>query len=221
MDVDKDKVTAVYVVKSDTRQGLDHYVLLLDNGSYFCTCLLAQNQGLVCRHFFVLMKDDHNFRYHIRFITPRWLKDAWKGKDDVEDGGIRSQTFLWSRRQQREGRINIMPSDDLVEHPRAPVLPHARLPKSTPDDHAKKKRNAQLSVMIKELKGDSELQQQVMECYKQLLGKRNRDGSEGNYSDDFVLNPTDVRELGAPESSRKRSWYEKRKGSFKAKPKLP
>ncbi|KAG0373175.1 hypothetical protein BGX24_012045, partial [Mortierella sp. AD032] len=149
------------------------------------------------------MKDDHQFQYHIQLVNRRWLKDAWKDKKNEEVGVIKSQMFLWSSKQQREGRINTVPSDDLMEHPRANVLPHATPPKSNPDDRANKKRRAQLSALIKDLRGDSELQQQILETYKQLLEGRTRGGNEGDTSDGFVLNPTDLRELGAPESSRK------------------
>jgi len=45
-------IIEVWHVRATGTQGIGHYVILLNEGTHLCTCLLLVNKGLVCRHFF-------------------------------------------------------------------------------------------------------------------------------------------------------------------------
>lgn len=56
------------------------HLVLLDDGSFVCTCLLLVHTGIVCRHFFHLMAVK-GAKYHIGFIPRRWYKEEIQ--DDI------------------------------------------------------------------------------------------------------------------------------------------
>ena len=45
-------IVEVWHVRATGTQEIGHHVILLDEGTHLCTCLLLVNKGLVCRHFF-------------------------------------------------------------------------------------------------------------------------------------------------------------------------
>ena len=51
------------------------FVLLLRNGMHACTCMLLVNYGVICRHYFKVMLECENARFHIRMIPRRWYKE--------------------------------------------------------------------------------------------------------------------------------------------------
>ena len=56
------------------------HLVLVNDGSFVCTCLLLVHTGIVCRHFFHLMTVK-GARYHIGFIPRRWYKEEIQ--DDI------------------------------------------------------------------------------------------------------------------------------------------
>jgi len=65
----------------------------------FCAqCLLQQNVGIVCRHFFYMMRKDLAFRFHIQLVRRRWFKDEWQ---DEENPNLTSRPFLFASKASR------------------------------------------------------------------------------------------------------------------------
>ncbi|KAI9240200.1 MAG: hypothetical protein BYD32DRAFT_409241 [Podila humilis] len=50
-----------------------------------CTCLLVQNNGIVCRHYSHLMQIDSRFKYHVKLIPRRWFKEHLQDSQDLEE----------------------------------------------------------------------------------------------------------------------------------------
>ena len=44
-------IKEVWHVRATGTKGIGHYVILLDEGTHLCTCLLLINKGLMCHHF--------------------------------------------------------------------------------------------------------------------------------------------------------------------------
>ncbi|EXX65765.1 hypothetical protein RirG_130120 [Rhizophagus irregularis DAOM 197198w] len=53
----------------------DNLVILLDDGTHFCTCLETITKGIICRHFWRVMLYSHLAKFHISIISIRWYKD--------------------------------------------------------------------------------------------------------------------------------------------------
>ena len=51
-------------------------MILLDEGTHLCTCLLLINKGLVCRHFFRVGPYSRYATFHISIIPNRWYLDT-------------------------------------------------------------------------------------------------------------------------------------------------
>lgn len=96
-DIGLPKIQAIFNVWYILSTGASQQVILLHDGSYICTCLLLQNNGIVCRHLFHLMTQHSNVRYHVSFIPMRWFKEYIQ--DDVSFN-VESRPFCLAAIQQ-------------------------------------------------------------------------------------------------------------------------
>lgn len=65
-------VIEVWHVRATGTSNTGHYVVLLDDGTHLCTCLLLMNKGLICRHFFRVATYSQLATFHLTLISPRW-----------------------------------------------------------------------------------------------------------------------------------------------------
>ena len=65
-------VLEVWHVRATGTSGIGHYVVLLNDGTHLCTCLLLINKGLICRHFFRVATYFQSATFHITLISSRW-----------------------------------------------------------------------------------------------------------------------------------------------------
>jgi hypothetical protein len=65
-------VSEIWSVTVNNTTNVKHYIVLLMNNSYICTCLSIVQQGIVCRHYFQVMLTTNNAKFHIRLIPSRW-----------------------------------------------------------------------------------------------------------------------------------------------------
>ncbi|GBB98370.1 hypothetical protein RclHR1_03200020 [Rhizophagus clarus] len=52
-----------------------NYIAVLKDGSHLCTCLYIISRGLVCRHFFRILRASNNAKFNMALIASRWYKD--------------------------------------------------------------------------------------------------------------------------------------------------
>jgi hypothetical protein len=71
-DVTQEMVVEVWYVQATGMSGIGHYVVLLNDGTHLCTCLLLINKGLICRHFFRIATYSQTATFHITLISPHW-----------------------------------------------------------------------------------------------------------------------------------------------------
>ena len=50
-------------------------MVLLDEGTHLCTCLLLINKGLICQHFFRVGTYSQHAAFHMNIIPSRWYLD--------------------------------------------------------------------------------------------------------------------------------------------------
>jgi len=89
------RVVQIFDVFYMLAEDYPQYVILLEDGSFLCTCLLLQNTGIVCRHFFHLMVEDKRCKYHISLIPKRWYKET------QQDVVTSDEPFIFAETQQR------------------------------------------------------------------------------------------------------------------------
>src|SRR4051812_48177348 len=91
--IDSSKVKKVNTL---TRLGTSNHVqhvILLQDGSFLCTCFLHQNNGLVYRHFFHLMTMDKAYKYHISLVRKRWYKETLQDNPGLD---ISKEPFVFA-----------------------------------------------------------------------------------------------------------------------------
>src|SRR6185436_16119091 len=81
-----------------------HFIILLTNGSHYCSCLSLINRGIVCRHYFQIMLRSSLAKFHLRLIPSRWY---YKNKDPSKEPFLVANKF---------------------EDENAPIIPESNIP---------------------------------------------------------------------------------------------
>jgi hypothetical protein len=58
-----------------------HFIYLLNDNTFLCTCMMFKTHGYPCRHFYRIMTLTPTARFHIGLVNQRWYKDALQGID--------------------------------------------------------------------------------------------------------------------------------------------
>ena len=74
-NIPPEAILEVWFVRATGTHGIGHYVILLNERTHLCTCLLLINKGLVCRHFFRVGTYSQYATFHISMIPNRWYLD--------------------------------------------------------------------------------------------------------------------------------------------------
>ena len=53
----------------------EQHVILLEDGSHLCTCLMLINKGIICRHFIKILTKSTAAFFNISLIPSRWYND--------------------------------------------------------------------------------------------------------------------------------------------------
>jgi hypothetical protein len=98
-DIDPKAIISIYEVykQLDFKKKHTNHVLLLQDKSYLCTCLLLQNSGIACRHFFKVMQYDRQCTYHIKLIPRRWYKEKFQDDPKLD---LSFRPLIYSSKQQ-------------------------------------------------------------------------------------------------------------------------
>ncbi|GBC03781.1 hypothetical protein RclHR1_05310008 [Rhizophagus clarus] len=86
-------------------------VAVLKDGSHLCTCLYIISRGLVCRHFFRILRASNNAKFNMALIASRWYKDDISNNIEISNN---SSACNFSYIQQI--RNTIRPQPNSKEH---------------------------------------------------------------------------------------------------------
>ncbi|RHZ59531.1 hypothetical protein Glove_363g42 [Diversispora epigaea] len=81
-DVNKKQIIFMWAITVENNLIEKHFIILLSNGSYHCSCLLLINRGFVYRHYFQIILRSSTAKFHLRLIPSRWY---YKGKDPSKE----------------------------------------------------------------------------------------------------------------------------------------
>ena len=191
-------ILEVWNVRATGTQGIGHYVILLNEGTHLCTCLLLINKGLVCRHFFRVGTYSRLATFHICMIPNRWyinpdvepkdLLDQYsfipvcnkiQSEDNIPFGNpITFQHFF----SIRIGSCGTQSSQSAVNSPKAMYAQLAGLSKKAIDCALK-----------------SDKQQELLNIFKAFIYDiKNRLEPENENLTDDIINPVVVKHKGRP-----------------------
>jgi hypothetical protein len=138
-------IHGVFKVFRQRAEGRPQYVVLLKDRSFLCSCLMLQNAGIVCRHAFLLMRQNPMFRYHISMIPRRWFREMYQGLTDKD---LRDQKFLAS---EFLASGTEKPPENFMRSIQALLRPSSHLPVITQEDATKSWRFSELSGHMKSI----------------------------------------------------------------------
>ncbi|GES93824.1 protein FAR1-related sequence 5-like [Rhizophagus clarus] len=85
-NVPKESIKEVWQIISYLVPNSYQHVIILNDGTHLCTCLLLVSHGIICRHYFKLMIENLNALFHILLMPTRWLQDdAWNQIDLISN----------------------------------------------------------------------------------------------------------------------------------------
>jgi len=72
--VEQQFILSLWIIKPMV-SNWNHHILILNDGSFLCTCFTIINFGIPCRHFFCLMRHTSNAQFTMALINHRWFSD--------------------------------------------------------------------------------------------------------------------------------------------------
>ena len=79
------------------------YIIILNDGTHLCTCLLLVSHGIICRHYFKLMVENPNALFHIMLMPTRWFRDdVWDRVDSILNEPFIGTSFKGSKQTQND-----------------------------------------------------------------------------------------------------------------------
>ncbi|KAF9401090.1 hypothetical protein BGZ94_005314 [Podila epigama] len=209
--LDGGQVACVYDVtyRLDLEQKKRQHVILWKDNSYICSCLLLQNNGIVCRYFFHLMQADGRFKFHVKLIPKRWCLD------DLQDNVHLEETFgpfVYPKTQKDSG--SGAGGDDVSNGPGATFMSNllkafplqTSLSQADQTRLAQKHRHGEISSLIKDLMSFVSSNPSAFEMAKEGLSQVLVQGKGiGNMKD-----PACVKTKGRPKKIRFKSSLEAR-----------
>ncbi|CAB5204858.1 unnamed protein product [Rhizophagus irregularis] len=79
--VDIFQVLEIWEVNHLVNPNTSHFICLLDNGTFLCTCMAFKILGYPCCHFYRVMTLTPIARFHISLINNCWYKELLQGKN--------------------------------------------------------------------------------------------------------------------------------------------
>ncbi|GJJ76621.1 zinc finger SWIM domain-containing protein 3 [Entomortierella parvispora] len=210
--VGSDRIVQIFDVtfRLDTERKSLQHILLLADGSYICTCLLLQNSGFVCRHYFHLMQVSDRCKYHVRLIPMRWFKEELQDLTDLDLSGA----FLSAKTQKTVAQVgsaegepaSSFMSDIMKVFPSVPSL-------SGVDKRnlSKKRRIGEISGLMKNIMDTVNSNPEVFETVKDGLNRVIVRGA----GEEGMKDPHYTKTKGRPRTSRIKSSMETKKKSTK------
>src|SRR5687768_2623267 len=78
---DPSTVLEVWKVLHLANPTTSHFIYLLKDGTFLCTCMIFKSHGYPCHHFYRLMTLTPVARFYIGLINRRWYKDQLQDVD--------------------------------------------------------------------------------------------------------------------------------------------
>ena len=85
---DISQILEVWEVNHLVHPNTSHFICLLDNGTFLCTCMALKTLGYPCHHFYRVLTLTSTARFHIGLINNHWYKES------LQERNISSYEFV-------------------------------------------------------------------------------------------------------------------------------
>lgn len=147
--IDPGQVERVFKVSRLLARDRPRHVLLMKGGGFFCTCLSLQNTGIVCRHYFLLIRQVPECPYHISLIPRRWFQEHYQG---LKDSDLTIEPFRYCTVFDDESNDTgeVRPADNYMGFVRD-ILPRTSQPLLSREEATKQSRYSNMSGAVKSI----------------------------------------------------------------------
>jgi len=198
-----------------------HFICLLDNGTFLCTCMAFRTLGYPCRHFYRVMTLTPVARFHIGLINRRWYKESLQEKNISSDEFVTISNLI-----SKENHILPLqfPSTDVIDafQTESPRLGDFEVSKAI----SKKRKFGELFGLGRKVitdaieDDDEETYNEVLEFFQSIQQRRQRILHNNNVNVNIVgiQNPVARIPKGRPKLKRtKGALEESNKSQYKCK----
>jgi hypothetical protein len=81
------EIWKVVDIRSERRTHV-HFVIIVNEISFLCSCLKSISKGIICRHYFCVIMNSKTAAFHISMIPQRWYKDIYQDGLNSQEGLI-------------------------------------------------------------------------------------------------------------------------------------
>jgi hypothetical protein len=81
------EIWKVVDIRSERRTHV-HFVIIVNEISFLCSCLKSISKGIICRHYFRVIMNSKTAAFHISMIPQRWYKDIYQDGLNSQEGLI-------------------------------------------------------------------------------------------------------------------------------------
>ena len=81
------EIWKVVDIRSERRTHV-HFVIIVNEISFLCSCLKSILKGIICRHYFRVIMNSKTAAFHISMIPQRWYKDIYQDGLNSQEGLI-------------------------------------------------------------------------------------------------------------------------------------
>src|SRR5688500_14225280 len=99
-------IREMWAVNVGNSLNIKHYVLLLQNRGFFCSCLSIIQCGIVCRHYFQVMLVTKETFFHIQLIPARWY---------TVNKEVTQESFLVADKFIQDNQATVYNYDETIE----------------------------------------------------------------------------------------------------------
>ncbi|CAB4481111.1 unnamed protein product [Rhizophagus irregularis] len=108
--VSKELIKEVWKIVSYIFLTLYQHIVILNDETHLCTCLLLVFHGIVCHHYFKLMIENSAALFHLMLIPMKWLQDDYWNYDNDQNN---LDDILLAYISKKEAKLNAKAQSEL------------------------------------------------------------------------------------------------------------
>lgn len=212
--VDQFKIQGVFKVFRERAAEKPQYVVLMKDRGFICTCLSLQNVGIVCRHVFLLLRQNLEFKYHISLIPRRWFHEKHQGLNDSQ---LKVRPFFTSKFDNTASDAGLVPPSDFMSTVHAFLPSKSQLPVLTEQEAIRAWRHSDITNKVMALADEASNNRETFDMLGRGLETLQRKLCAKTLGTEPVEDSVDVSGKGRFQTKRPQNFLEGSQKRLKAK----
>ncbi|RIB26029.1 hypothetical protein C2G38_2030572 [Gigaspora rosea] len=166
-----------------------HFVAIVNQISFLCSCLMNISKGIICRHYFCVMMHSMIAAFHMSMIPVRWYKDSYQDQTTSMDNIV----FNHEKRMLDAGPCSkiILPLCKMATMPTTTTPPAVKKTIHKRNQYGRIWRLAREATLLAVEDGDDEIAQ-ILTKYINMKKNKSKQVTQPNQR---ALQPTNPQEV--------------------------